>query len=89
MASLSMTQRLGRIKIVGVLSMLPCAYFWVGAVAGLVSKIQFPYDPGVVVLCVALSIPASVLAAIRWTRWMYAVTAVAVLTLVVVMGSLG
>jgi hypothetical protein len=84
-----MTQNPTGIKIIGALSALPSAYFWVGAAMGFVSKIQFPYNPGVIILFVGLSMPASIWAAVRWSRWMYALTVFAALTILVVIFSLG
>jgi hypothetical protein len=83
-----MTHALKWARVVGILSVLPCTYYWVGASAGLLRNIKFPYNPGAVMLSVALSVPASIWAANRWTRWMYAVTGIGIVTLVFVIGSL-
>jgi len=81
--------RLKWAKAIGVVSALPCAYFWVGVAAALFGKIRLPYSPGRALLSIALSVPASIWAAVRWDRRMYAAAAVAVLTIVLIMLSLG
>jgi hypothetical protein len=69
-----MKQELGWIKIAGILSILPCAYFWLSMAAVARWKADVPGDPFLIMLCVLLSIPLSIFAAIRWTRWMYVAT---------------
>jgi hypothetical protein len=79
-----MTQRLGWIKTVGLLSTVPCAYFWLGIAAHVLWRIALPFNLFFILACIVLSIPASIVAAVRWVRWMYLVTVGAVSTLLFV-----
>jgi hypothetical protein len=67
----------------GILSLLPCTYFWIGLAVSAIWK-NVPWDLGFLMFCILFSVPVSILAAIRWTKRMYLVTAFALSTLLLV-----
>jgi len=79
----AMRQQLGWIKIVGILSAVPCVYLWASFAAAVLWKINLPGWPDILI-AVLLSVMASIVAAVRWTKWMFVVTAVAVSSLLFV-----
>jgi hypothetical protein len=81
----TMREHRGAIIIVGVLSALPWAYFWFGIAISVAWKIELPWNAGLILTGILLSIPASIVAAELWTRRMYAVTVAAASTLLFVM----
>ena len=80
-----MTDQLTRPKIVGVLSAIPSAYFWLGIALGALWKVSLPFNLGLNMFCILLSVVTSIWAARHWVRWMYVVTLVAVTTAMFVM----
>jgi len=79
----AVSQQFGWVKIVGILSAVPCAYLWVSMAASVLWKINLPGWPSILI-GVLISVPTSIVAAVRWSRWMYLVTAVALSTLLFV-----
>ncbi len=71
-------------KACGLLSVLPCIYFWFCLEIAPHMGISCPGSPGLVLLSVLASIPLSILAAYYWTRWWYSITIFAIATLLFV-----
>lgn len=55
---------------VGLVSIVPCFYFWIAWMTFVKWGVEIPADAGLELLGILLGLPLSVYAAIRWTKWM-------------------
>jgi hypothetical protein len=67
------------IKIIGILSALSSVYLLAIIAAAAIWRINLPGWSDILI-AVLISVPTSIVAAVRWSKWMYLVTAVAVST---------
>jgi hypothetical protein len=72
------------IKVMGIFSAVPTLYLWLAFAIYMGWQKSLPGSPFFILLLILLSVPVSVVAAVRWTSWMYVVSVVAALTFVFV-----
>jgi hypothetical protein len=70
--------------ILGIISTVPCAYFWGSGLAIELWKAHPPGSPGVLLLAILGSIPLSATVGAYGSRWWWVATGVAIGTLLVV-----
>jgi hypothetical protein len=70
--------------ILGIVSALPCVYFWAGGLAIELWKVNPPGDPLLLLLAILGSIPVSAVVGAYGSRWWWVATAVAIGTLLLV-----
>jgi hypothetical protein len=73
-----------RTTILGIVSVLPCAYLWGSGLAIELWKVNPPGDPGLMLLAILGSIPLSAIVGAYGSRWWWVATAVAIGTLLFV-----
>jgi hypothetical protein len=70
--------------ILGVVSVLPCVYFWGCGLAMEVSSIRCPGDPAMLLLAILVSIPLSITVGAYGSRYWWLVTVIAIGTILFV-----
>jgi hypothetical protein len=72
------------IASIGVISAIPTLYFWGAMIVMSLWKANVPGDPSLILGGILLSIPVSIVLAMRSTKWMFVITGIAFSTWLIV-----